>query len=425
MGESALGDKKAILQLAHSDYARNQQLIDEARRNGFRWLRLPSELEQSFVKHFSEQSRSQFYSSFYFLFVPTCLVLQLFIFQIDPKELLEIIRISESNTANDLFSGIGGYLRIHTFIALILASMLYLPKNPLIKDSFQLFISLSVASILALTLISYALVNDPRFIFTLEMELIFTYIYIFTLLRLQLIFVLLASFLATIVFILSLYIFVLVPNWGELVGIISAMNLFGFIYVYRKEYQAREAFIDLLEIQNKNRQLSYLNEKTERENRLKAELSKFYATMSGEKDIHILGDKILSFLIPYLNANLGSIYIVKDQELILLKQYAASEQYQLKETFKLGEGLLGQAALDRKAFQLDQSPEGFHTLQTGLGKLEKPALFIMPLMFDDEVIAVLEVASISPISEYHLEFLENASRSVSAALKAVSAKSGF
>jgi transcriptional regulator with GAF, ATPase, and Fis domain len=72
---------------------------------------------------------------------------------------------------------------------------------------------------------------------------------------------------------------------------------------------------------------------------------------------------------------------------------------------------------------LDESPEDFYVLQSGLGKFNRPALCILPLMLDDEVIAALEIASIKPLSHYHLEFLEAASRSIAIALKAVAARS--
>lgn len=420
---NALSDKTHNTQYA-AQYQANKALIERARLRGHAKLRMPSGLENQFGQHFTKLSRNNFYSSFYFVFILLLLVSHLLIFGIEIQDFNLLLKqtLLNSFTQNVSFSGIEGMLRMQFFILLILLSLLYLPKNKYIKDSFQLFLSLSGASILALIMIAYALVDDERFLFTLEMELVLGYLFVFILLKLQVPYLLLATLLANIIFLISISILTLVPNWGKLIAISVSMNIFGIIYAYLREFRERELFLNLLEIKNERAQLEFLNTKTERDNLLKEELSKFYAVMSGEKNLTRLGEKILSFLIPELTANIGSLYFLENNSLRLIAQYGVAEECKLRTDIILGEGLLGQAALEKKRIMLDKSPEDFYVLQSGLGKFNSPALLIMPLMLDDEVIAVLEIASIKIISAYHSEFLDAASRSIAIALKAVAAR---
>lgn len=406
-------------------YQANKSLIERARLRGHSKLRMPAGLENQFAEHYTQLSRKNFYSSFYFVFILLLLVSHLLMFGIEIKDFGLLLKQTLFNTfsQNMSFSGIEGMLRMQFFILLILLSLLYLPKNKYIQDSFQLFLSLSGASILALIMIAYALVDDERFLFTLEMELILGYLFVFILLKLQIPYLLLATLLANIIFLISLSMLVLVPNWGKLIAISLSMNIFGIIYAYLREYRERELFLTLLEIKNERTQLEFLNEKTERDNLLKEELSKFYAVMSGEKNLNRLGEKILSFLIPELNANIGSLYFLENNCLKLIAQYGIAQEFKMRTEIMLGESLLGQSALEKKRIMLDKSPEDFYVLQSGLGKFNSPALLIMPLMYDDEVIAVIEIASIKVISAYHVEFLDAASRSIATALKAVAARS--
>src|SRR5690606_38330571 len=147
-------------------------------------------------------SRNNFYSSFYFVFILLLLVSHLLIFGIEIQDFNLLLKqtLRNSFTQNISFSGIEGMLRMQFFILLILLSLLYLPKNKYVKDSFQLFLSLSGASILALIMIAYALVDDERFLFTLEMELVLGYFFVFILLKLQVPYLLLATLLANIIF---------------------------------------------------------------------------------------------------------------------------------------------------------------------------------------------------------------------------------
>jgi putative methionine-R-sulfoxide reductase with GAF domain len=414
------------------DYIENKDLIERARQRGHFRLRMPASLENQFTNHFTQLSRRSFLAAFVFICLPFILAVLLVTFHISGLELLELSKYAFKNTFTTeiSFEGIEGLIRIHFFIILIILSMIYLPKNKHIQDSFQLFLSLTASSILALIMISYALIDDQRFVFTLELELIVAYLFLFTLLRLQVLFVLLASLLATIIFLMSISVLLLVPDWEKLVSIFIFMNVFGFIYNYQREIEDRKQFINTFEIQNEKMQLTFLNQKTKRENQLKADLSAFYVAMSGEKNLNMLGEKILGFVIPKVSANIASLYLLEKStdektkaQLQLIAKYGIAKEQQLRTKIVLGEGLLGQAVHEKKNIILDHPPEDFHILQTGLGKINAPALCILPLMFDDEVIAAVEIASIKPIDEYHLEFLRAASRSIATALKAVSARS--
>lgn len=408
-----------------ADYQESKSLIESLQANGFFKLRFPESLEVKFVAFFSEKTLKNSWQSLAFLLLPLFLVVQLISVHIPSEELIaKIVKTSLDNFNGNLhFQGIEGVLRIHLFIGILLGLLWYLPRKQSFRQRPQLFLTFISAALVSLMMLCYSMVDDSRYLFTIELELIFFYLFSFTFLQLQFHFVLLHILLSSILFLASVSFFTLSPDWERIIGLYIAFNLFGIIYSYLREYRARQDFLLIENILIEKKLLESLNEITERENHLKAELTQFYAVMSGEKNIHQLAQKIISYLVPHLNASVASLYFLQNKNLELLAKYGLAQEQNIKNNILVEESLLGQAISEKRIIAIEHAHEDFYILQSGLGKIKAPALSLVPLFFDDEVVAIIEFASIKPLSAYHLDFLEAANRSISTALKAVYARS--
>jgi putative methionine-R-sulfoxide reductase with GAF domain len=417
-------------QQKHSDmnsatYQDSKTLIKSLQENGFAKLRFPGSLEKKFASSFSEKTLQSCVRSLFFLLLPLFLVVQLISVHIPADELLaKIIKTSLDNFNGNLnFQGIEGVLRTHLFICILLGLLWYLPRKQFFRERPQMYLTLISAALVALMMICYTMIDDSRYLFTIELELIFFYLFAFTFLHLQFVFVLLHIALSSSFFLASVSLLSLNPDWDRIIGLYIAFNLFGIIYSYLREYSAREEFLFLETVLQEKKHLESLHEITERENNLKAELAQFYTVMSGEKNIHQLAQKIISYLVPHLNANVASLYYIKNENLELLAKYGLAQEQTIKTKLLIGESLLGQAIAEKRIMTIEHTSEDFYILQSGLGKIRAPVLTLVPLFFDDEVVAIIEFASIKPLTAFDLDFLQAANRSLSTALKAVYSRS--
>ncbi|WP_364146175.1 response regulator [Paenibacillus sp. LPE1-1-1.1] len=135
------------------------------------------------------------------------------------------------------------------------------------------------------------------------------------------------------------------------------------------------------------------------------------ATMNqGVNDMKTLADSFLAKLAPMLGAAYGVFYIREgtgeQQRLVKTASYAASGDTAGRESFRLGEGLIGQAAIDKRTFLLNTAPEHPVSLTSGLGKIEPKSFLVVPFEFEGKVAAVVEFASAESFTSQHLKLLE-------------------
>jgi serine phosphatase RsbU (regulator of sigma subunit) len=112
-----------------------------------------------------------------------------------------------------------------------------------------------------------------------------------------------------------------------------------------------------------------------------------------------LGDPFLEHLINYIDAVQGAIYLFNEEEnsLVSLSTYAYHQKKSIDQQFKLGFGLIGQSAYDKEYIYRTEIPEDYFTISSGLLGEQKPmSLLIVPLITDDMLQGVLEIASLSP-----------------------------
>ncbi len=158
---------------------------------------------------------------------------------------------------------------------------------------------------------------------------------------------------------------------------------------------------------------------------LKTNLARFSRMLQGERDLATVSNLIMSELAPLVNAQYGVFYVTKREEdetkLELVASYGAESQDQLKQEFQLREGLVGQAAADRRPILLKDVPPDFIRVGSGLGHTKPASVSILPALFEDEVKAVIELASFHEFNETHQSFLDQLMESVGIVLNTIAA----
>jgi len=179
---------------------------------------------------------------------------------------------------------------------------------------------------------------------------------------------------------------------------------------------------------NLNQMIANLRDTTQRNEEqdwLKTNLAKFSGMMQGQKSLEGVSRLIMSELTPLVSAHHGAFFIAAGEngghELRLRASYAYEERKGLKNCFKLGEGLVGQSALEKKAILLTNVPGDYVQISSGLGQGSPLNILVIPILFEDEVSAVIELASFQPFSQIHRLFLEQLSGSIGVVLNMIGA----
>ncbi|OED44807.1 hypothetical protein ACH42_06610 [Endozoicomonas sp. (ex Bugula neritina AB1)] len=136
-------------------------------------------------------------------------------------------------------------------------------------------------------------------------------------------------------------------------------------------------------------------------------------SMRGEQALCELCKDVVSYLAKYLEMQAGAMYVLDDSnQLQLMGTYAWSKRKQTKNTFELGEGIVGQAALEKQRIELHDLPDDYMMIESGLGTAKPKSVIVMPLIYEGEVKGVLEFALIQPLSDEKILFLEESVENV-------------
>src|SRR6187401_2931893 len=160
---------------------------------------------------------------------------------------------------------------------------------------------------------------------------------------------------------------------------------------------------------------------------LKSNLAKFTQMLQGQKDLNTVTRRILSELAQVVNAQKGMFYILEqdenfqNQKLKLFAAYAYGDEVKASKEFALGEGLVGQCALEKERILLTNVPKSYTMISSGLGKASPLNLIVLPVLFEKEIKAVIELASFDTFSETHLDFLSQLTESIGIVLNTIEA----
>ncbi|MDA8229562.1 MAG: ATP-binding protein [Desulfitobacterium hafniense] len=147
----------------------------------------------------------------------------------------------------------------------------------------------------------------------------------------------------------------------------------------------------------------------EEQNWLKTNINEVINIYQGVYSLSDICQKTINQLAQRVGASYGAFYFkVVENNGINLKNYAhyaGGPQVVGAENFRLGEGLVGQSAQENKIIYLDLLPENYIKITSGLGQAPAHSLVILPISFEDDVLGVIELASLQPLTELKKKFL--------------------
>ncbi len=157
---------------------------------------------------------------------------------------------------------------------------------------------------------------------------------------------------------------------------------------------------------------------------LKSNLAKITNMLQGQRDLETVGRLLLAELSPLVNAQTGVIYRMTDEhpnELVLLSSYADDRASGYERRVKVGQGLIGQAAGDKRRILVTDVPTDTVPVGSALFKTLPHNIIILPVMFENKLKAVFELASIRSFSGQQIAFLEQLTASIGIVLNSIEA----
>jgi HAMP domain-containing protein/CheY-like chemotaxis protein/signal transduction histidine kinase len=161
---------------------------------------------------------------------------------------------------------------------------------------------------------------------------------------------------------------------------------------------------------------------------LKTNLAKFTRMLQGQRELVTVGRMLLSELAPLVDAQQGTIYQMDRSEpgeatsqktLRLLAAYAPREDQ--PERIRLGVGLVGQAAAEKQRILLNDVPPEYTRILSSLGSSPPTSVIVLPVLFEGETMAVIELAALRPFTNTHLQFLDQLTQSIGVVLNTIEA----
>jgi CheY-like chemotaxis protein/signal transduction histidine kinase/HAMP domain-containing protein len=155
---------------------------------------------------------------------------------------------------------------------------------------------------------------------------------------------------------------------------------------------------------------------------LKTNLARFTNMLQGQRDLAAVGRMLLSELAPLVNAQNGVIYLVEPEaSLRQLSVYADSPTSGHPERLMPGQGLVGQCATDARRLLLTQMPDNVVPITSGLFQALPKNLIVLPVLFEGQVKAVIELASLGSFTDLQTSFLEQLTASIGIVLNSIEA----
>jgi len=178
---------------------------------------------------------------------------------------------------------------------------------------------------------------------------------------------------------------------------------------------------------NINTMIENLRQTTDRNTEqdwLKTNLARFTSMLQGQRDLATVGRMLLSELAPLVNAQQGVIYQIEadpEARLRLLSAYADDEGPGHPDTLRVGEGLVGQCAADARRMVITEVPGNVVPIRSGLFRAAPRSIIVLPVLFEGQVKAVIELASLGAFTDLQMSFLEQLTASIGIVLNSIEA----
>lgn len=185
----------------------------------------------------------------------------------------------------------------------------------------------------------------------------------------------------------------------------------------------------LLEMRKNLRESDVANKKRQNEDEIRNWTTKGLADFGdilrhNSENMEMLSSNVMRHLIDYLGVNQGAIYILNEQEkgnefFEMKSAVAYNREKYLKVNFGLTEGLVGRCAFEKLPVYLKEIPEEYIRLTSGLGGAEPNYLLLVPLVINENVLGVIELASFNEIPQYQIEFLQTLGENIASTISSV------
>ena len=162
---------------------------------------------------------------------------------------------------------------------------------------------------------------------------------------------------------------------------------------------------------------------------LKTNIAKFTGMLQGQRDLAAVSKLLLSELTPLVGAQNGSFYLADSGpesngdsgSLTLLAAYASSDNGLVPTKFRMGQGLVGQCGQEKRRILVTDIPKDYIKISSSLGEGTPLSIVVLPVLFEGEAKAVLELASFRHFSDVHLAFLDQLTQSIGIVLNTIAA----
>jgi CheY-like chemotaxis protein/CHASE3 domain sensor protein len=207
------------------------------------------------------------------------------------------------------------------------------------------------------------------------------------------------------------------------VVVVSSLVIFGLVLYLssfiKRTFEAQK--LTEAKILENNDQLAELAAENEQKNWLLSGASAINEFMRGEQEVDELSGNIITQLCNYLNAHVGALYVFHPEKraLILSGSYAWNGK---TDPIALGEGLVGQAALEQQIKQLNDLPADYIKISSGLGNSLPHTLILLPVLFKNETIAVIELGLTTPPSPVAFRLLHMITESIGVGINSAIAR---
>jgi HAMP domain-containing protein/signal transduction histidine kinase/CheY-like chemotaxis protein len=179
---------------------------------------------------------------------------------------------------------------------------------------------------------------------------------------------------------------------------------------------------------NINQMIANLRETTQinvEQDWLKTNLARLSGMLQGQGDLRQVTRLIMSELTPLVTAQHGAFFLTEGEEDASELQLVASYGYQhedgARDTFAPGEGLVGQAAVEAKPILVEDVPKDYIKVSSGLGDAAPRNIIVLPVSFEEQVLGVIELASLHAISETNRQFLEQITETIGVVINTIRA----
>ena len=158
---------------------------------------------------------------------------------------------------------------------------------------------------------------------------------------------------------------------------------------------------------------------------LKTNLTRFTRLLQGQRDLLAVAQLILSELAPLVNVQHGVLYLNETDSIgplfRLFASYGFKERKSISNHYRPREGLIGQCAFEKQRILLSDVPDDYIKISSGLGEASPLNIVVLPVVFETEILAIIELASFQRFNETHLAFLDQLTESIGIVLNTIAA----